>query len=293
MLAQNDNVQPKNGESITIKIKIPDSLKNHSGLDIIYIDSKGNVTSQNAIIVKEGNTAYLVFKAAHFSKYAIVYTKPTSSFEKSGSGSIVITSSMHESYINGYPDGTFQPDSQITRAETAVILSRVSGSYNSNLYYQADFKDLEPNGWYLNAVGYGSQTGLLVGYEDGAFHPNGQITRAEFAAIIARFLKLDAQVTKTPLSDISGHWSEGYIATLFDKGLISGYEDGTFRPDARITRGEAVKIINAAIGRTPYMSEVDANIGSYTVPFNDVNKSHWAYYDILEAAISHKVSDFN
>ncbi|MDP4133173.1 MAG: S-layer homology domain-containing protein, partial [Bacillota bacterium] len=199
----------------------------------------------------------------------------------------------HMPYIKGYSDNTFKPDSNITRAEAATILAGVSDSYNEYLYYTSDFNDLEPGGWYLNAIGFAGQSGLIKGYADGNFHPNANMTRAEFAAAIVRLKKLAIKSTTDDLfSDIHEHWAKDYIMTLYAQGWIKGYEDQAFKPDAYITRAEAVKIINAAIGRTPSADKVDANIAKYSNSFSDVSNTSWAYYEIMEATIKHKAADF-
>lgn len=197
-------------------------------------------------------------------------------------------------YIKGYIDNTFRPENSITRAEIAAILSRLSDGYNENQNYASSFGDIKATAWYQNSVGFGSQKGIIKGYSDGTFKPDGSMTRAEFATVIARFKNLSvANGSESKLSDISGHWALAYITALNDKGWISGYKDGTFRPDATITRAEAVKIINAAIGRIPNKVKIDANITKYKNTLTDVLKSNWAYYDILEATVLHISADFN
>ncbi len=278
---------------ITIRILLPESMR--GGSDYKVIRSHNGVIE---IIEAKLDGNYIVFETDRFSQYAIAYTEPkkkhSSSSSSSSSIAIVIPTDEHTPYINGYSDGTFRPDSIISRAEAAAILSRLSESFNEDQYYANGFSDVNPHVWYANYVGFGSQNGMIKGYEDGSFLPDGQITRAEFAALIVRFKALSASAGYDKIfSDISGHWAEANIMKLYAQGWITGYADKTFKPDEPITRAEAVKIINAAIGRTPSKEKVDASIGNYKNPFSDVVNRHWAYYEILEAAVVHIVTDFH
>ncbi len=132
----------------------------------------------------------------------------------------------------------------------------------------------------------------MNGYEDGTFKPDSNMTRAEFATVVAKYLGLRVNEDST-FADSQNHWAEGYISALAEKGIINGYEDNTFKPDAYITRAEAEKVINAALGRTPNKAKVEESISKYTVSLSDVPSTHWAYYEVIEAAVSHTASDFN
>ena len=279
---------------LTIRIEIPSNMRGGSNYKVVRMHN-GEVEVLDTTVV--GN--YLVFTTDRFSQYAISYipsvkdddnkdsTKKSSS---SGSSGIRIMSSKeHTAYINGYEDGTFRPDATITRAEATAILARVSTDYN-NQYYASGFSDA--SGWSSNYIGFASQKGLVNGYEDGTFKPDANMTRAEFATVIAKFLGLGKKEGSN-FADSQNHWAIGYISALVEKGIINGYEDNTFKPDASITRAEAVKVINAALGRTPNIARVQENIPKYTVAISDVPTTHWAYYEIIEAAVSHDEADFN
>ena len=189
----------------------------------------------------------------------------------------------HKAYISGYDDGTFKPDGNITRAETASMLDRVVvKNYKNDIL---TFSDLVPNAWYISAIQNMSAAGMVNGYTDGTFRPDNAITRAEFVTMLV--LKGDVmKYENIPFSDVyDGLWSADYIYTAYKLGYIDGYDDGTFRPDSPITRAEAVKIINSCLERT------DLSITDN--PFSDVRDSHWAYKQILEASVSHKINSDN
>ena len=192
------------------------------------------------------------------------------------------TGVTHKAYISGYEDGTFRPNNNISRAEASVILARVSSSFNENGAYSTSFTDVEEGSWYQKYIGYMASNNYVQGGEDGSFRPNASITRAEFVVMVSRYLGKSASGASS-FSDCAGHWADGYINVLASAGYIGGYEDGTFHPDAPITRAEAVTILNRALGRTPDSSAIS---GGST--FSDVSETFWAYKDILEASREHE-----
>lgn len=189
------------------------------------------------------------------------------------------TTRTHRSYIQGYEDGTFRPEAYITRAEAAAILTRaddiptVADSRNI-------FSDVAADAWYTPAITAAYDRGLFTGEPDGTFKPENPVTRAEFAAIAARYLDLD-QGLRSSFEDCAGHWADGYIGALTSLAVINGYEDGTFRPEAAITRAEAVKIINRMSGRST-QCKFDVKTS-----FTDLDKDYWAYDQIIEASQTH------
>ncbi len=192
-------------------------------------------------------------------------------------------------YVKGYPDGTFSGDMRITRSEVAALISRVSETFDEDKSYAVDFRDVPGDAWYLNNLGYCVETGLIQGRGNGYFDPTANITRAEFAAIVARFLDLPNEVIgQVSYTDTAGNWAEGYIAQLTAKGIVEGKGDGKFDPDAAITRYEAVTMLNRMLERTPDKAALDALIANSTIrPFPDLQSEHWAYYQVLEAAFDH------
>ena len=192
----------------------------------------------------------------------------------------------HEEYMYGYPDGTFRPNANITRAEAAAMISRLKG-YSLNDTTAPEFKDSKV-GWFKAAINAVFKNGLMKGYKDGNFRPNDKITRAEFAQMVKNIDKSNSAVAT--FKDVKGHWAEDAINQAFGNGRISGYPDGTFRPDAPITRAEAVKIANSLFERSVDNSGLKEKLENQTMisKFTDVNNTHWAFYEIMEATNSHE-----
>ncbi|OQB12074.1 MAG: Cellulosome-anchoring protein precursor [Firmicutes bacterium ADurb.Bin193] len=283
---------------VTIKLEIPENMRGGNNYKIVRLhDGVAEIISAT----RDGN--FLIFKTDKFSQYAISYSAsiiptPTPT-PKPGTGWHVPTPTptpmaKHSAYIKGYPDNTFKSEEGITRAETVTMISRLMEDFDEKAFYTSNFTDVSKNDWYSNYVGFICSKQIIVGYSDGSFKPENGITRAEFATIIARFCGLDTNSEKSlPFSDTAGHWATKYLSAIYEMGYITGYPDKTFKPDANITRAEAVKIINSAIGRTPNKDKINVNLSKYQIPFTDVLNTHWAYYDILEAAVSHATTDFH
>jgi hypothetical protein len=189
----------------------------------------------------------------------------------------------HIWYIQGYPDGTVRPDGQITRAEAATIFFRLLSYPDKNDPLTSDFTDVATGKWYTQAIAYLASIGILEGYEDGTFRPDGQITRAEFAALVSRFDDLSASADADAFSDISGHWAADYINSAAEKGWIQGYPDGTFRPQNQLTRAEIVTAVNNMLDRGIELADIPDGVPEYT----DLLESYWAYTDIMEASATH------
>jgi len=251
-----------------------------------------------------------------------------------GDGKSIFESSnetlTHIRYISGYPDGGVKPDSAITRAEASIMLYRVLSDMGIDADAGGDrepayaFPDAEGDAWYVAAVSYIAGKGYVLGYPDGAFKPESSITRAEFAAILARIasegnsspdepgenyspdepgggfgsypnIGPDSGPESSPsiavyngsagrFGDITdGHWAGGYISVCSAKGWMTGYPDGTFKPDNYITRAEAITTVNRAFDRKADLIGIPGAAPS----FHDLPISHWAYADVTEAAVAH------
>lgn len=190
----------------------------------------------------------------------------------------------HYAYIVGYPDGSIQPNGTITRAEVATIFFRLLTDESREAYWSKtnDFSDVNIDEWYNNAISTMVSAGILNGYEDGTFNPNGEITRAEFATIAARF-DSNEYSGEDQFDDISGHWASEYINRAAERGWISGYEDGTFRPDQSITRAEAMTLVNNVLNRHVQPENMLDNM----VTWSDNTEDQWYYSAIQEATNSH------
>ena len=191
----------------------------------------------------------------------------------------------HYAYIVGYEDGTVQPEGDITRAEVATIFFRLLTDESRNEYWSQTnpYSDVSADDWFNNAVSTLTNAGVLDGYEDGTFKPNGNITRAEFATITARFFEATYD-GENLFPDIEGHWAQDYINEAANAGIVNGYEDGTFRPQQYITRAEAVTMVNRTIERHP---DADHLLDDMIV-WPDNPETAWYYEQIQEATNSHE-----
>ena len=190
----------------------------------------------------------------------------------------------HILYVRGYPDGTFGPELFMTRLEMAQALFRLLDNERNLQKGTENFIDVNENHWYADAINYLTTAEILLGFEDGTFRPRELVTRAELTAVLSR---LSAKANGAhAFTDVEGHWGHSYIVSAFNNNWISGYGDGTFRPNNPITRAEAVTIINRAFGRPPNPATIDHNLNGRTI-FSDVHRVHWAFYEIKEAALEH------
>lgn len=225
----------------------------------------------------------------------------------SGGGSITIPDDVptgldlknHYGYIIGYPVDYYtgkpttdqtkkpvRPEGKITRAEVATIYFRMLTDENraANWNQVSGFSDVKSSAWYNNAISTLTKAGILKGYEDGTFQPNGYITRAEFATIAIRFFS-GVYEGEDLFPDIKGHWAEDYINNAANKGLVKGYEDGTFGPDRYITRAEAVTLVNRTLNRHPHNDGLHKDMLVWP---DNMDTSKWYYADMQEATNSHE-----
>ena len=192
----------------------------------------------------------------------------------------------HYAYIVGYPDKTVRPQNGITRAEVATIFFRLltDETRNANSTKSNSYSDVAAGAWYNHAVSTLSAMGIVKGDSHGKFNPNAPITRAEFAAIAARFDD-KANTTTADFSDIASHWAKNEISAASNNGWITGYPDGTFRPDNKITRAEAMTLVNRVLKRLP---ETEEDLHDDMIKWSDNSDvSQWFYLDVQEATNSH------
>ena len=197
-------------------------------------------------------------------------------------------------YIIGYPDKGVHPNGDLTRAEAAMIFYRLyDGDYPSFTRRMSNgtFKDVNAKNWFYEPVETLYNIGLLEGKSKDTFAPNAPISRAEFAALAARFQNLKYTSGKV-FSDVEkGHWAYSYINAASEAGWIQGYPDGTFRPDKEITRTETVTLVNSMINRTVTREKLKAlNVRN---PYNDLAESFWGYTDLMEATVSHTAEEWH
>lgn len=190
----------------------------------------------------------------------------------------------HIQYLRGYPDGTFGPGRNMTRAEACQMFYALL--LNKTVPMTVSFTDVAAGQWYTDAVRTMASIGVVRGYPDGSFRPNKAITRAEFTAMAMQFAKLSKD-GENRFSDVKANdWFFNVVVGASSYGWISGYPDGTFRPNANITRAEVTSIVNNMLGRFADEVYVDRNAEELN-SFTDLNNSHWAYYAIMEATNEH------
>lgn len=192
----------------------------------------------------------------------------------------------HFAYIVGYPDKTVHPQSSITRAEVATIFFRLltEETRTANATKTNKYADVSSDKWYNQAVSTLSAMGIIKGDSRGNFNPNAPITRAEFAAIAARFDKTE-DVAAASFGDVAMHWAKPEISVAANNGWINGYTDGTFHPDSKITRAEPMAMINRVLQRLP---ESKADLLDGMIQWSDnADTSKWYYLAVQEATNSH------
>lgn len=193
----------------------------------------------------------------------------------------------HIEYINGYPDGNVRPEGKITREEFTSILYRITNHEYEKPFIVTGtrFNDVDLARWSVRDIEYMADKEVVSGYPDGGFYPANYLTRAEFAVLISRFTQLDKCDLENPFSDIEAdHWAYGSIMSLYGKGILNGYDDGTVCPNNHITRAEVMRVINNILGRKPdeeYIKALDFN------PYHDLLEDKWYYVDVLEATVTH------
>ena len=198
----------------------------------------------------------------------------------------VLNSEDHYAYVIGYEDGLVHPEAQITRAETATIFFRLLNEDVRSAYMTKvnSFSDVHEDDWFNTAVSTMASLGMIKGYPDGTFGPNDPITRAEFAAIAARFDPSEISGVAA-FTDIAGHWSEPEVSKAAANGWVNGYTDNSFKPDQNITRAEAMALVNRVLNRNPGSPE---NLLPDMITWPDnMDLSAWYYLDVQEATNSH------
>lgn len=197
----------------------------------------------------------------------------------------------HRAYVSGRGGQTFAPNGSLTRAEAAQMLYALMTEQAHKQYDRTScsLRDVAAGCWYTTAVSTLANVGAISGYSDGTFRPNKEITRAEFVTILTGIYGEDT--TKgMPFSDVGHSWCYDAVATAYANGWVSGYSDGTFRPNQTITRAEAVVILNSVLGRSCDLTYVQANAQA-ALHFTDITPGAWYYADIIEASMGHTYTE--
>ena len=303
----NENVYAGTKVTLSYKLKLttPKTAAGTYGVE----DLKGNgqiEQGKTPIYTNEKAALYIKEKENNQEKEIAVFPKPSVSYtvssgssgSHSGGSRPSLNTKDHYGYIIGYPVDYYtgqpttdqtkkpvRPEGKITRAEVATIYFRMLTDESRTKFWSqsSGYSDVKTGDWFNNAVSTLSNAGIIAGYEDGSFRPNGYITRAEFATIAARFFDVTYN-GKDLFPDISGHWAKDYINQAANKGFVNGYEDGTFKPDRNITRAEAVTLVNRTLDRHPDKNHFTKDMLVWP---DNMDQTKWYYADMQEATNSH------
>ena len=267
-----------------------EGLHREMGVDVI--ESGINSCDVTPVTVENtGTHVKFTVSRAGFSPFILVwdeYNTPITPIPEPDDSPVGLNTEDHVAYIIGYEDGTVRPGANITRAEVATIFFRLLTDETRESYWSqsSGFTDVASGAWYNNAVSTLTRAGILDGYEDGSFRPNASITRAEFTKIAVSFFKHAGGASSNPFNDVpDSAWYAEFVKAAAELGLIDGYEDGTFRPNAPITRAEACTIVNRTLGRAPDKDNLLPEHEMLTWPDN--SRDAWYYAQIQEATNSH------
>ena len=248
----------------------------------VLVDGKsvGAVSTYTFENVVDNHTIHATFARKHTP------TPSTPTVEIPDDDALGLNTADHFAYIVGYGNGEVRPQNNITRAEVATIFFRLltDDVRDENLTKTNRYSDVAATSWYNTAVSTLSSMGIITGYPDGTFRPNAAITRAEFAAIAARFDN-DGDKTAAKFSDIATHWAKDEISIAYNNGWITGYPDGTFGPQRDITRAETMTLVNRVLNRQPETE--DDLLPNMTVWTDNANPKAWYYLAVQEATNSH------
>lgn len=264
----------------------------HRDMGVDVIESGINSCDVTPVTVENtGTHVKFTVSRAGFSPFILVwdeYNTPITPIPEPDNSPVGLNTEDHVAYIIGYEDGTVRPGANITRAEVATIFFRLLTDETRESYWSqsSGFTDVASGAWYNNAVSTLTRAGILDGYEDGSFRPNASITRAEFTKIAVSFFKHVGGASSNPFNDVpDSAWYAEFVKAAAELGLIDGYEDGTFRPNAPITRAEACTIVNRTLGRAPDKDNLLPEHEMLTWPDN--SRDAWYYAQIQEATNSH------
>ncbi|WP_245608736.1 S-layer homology domain-containing protein [Saccharibacillus sacchari] len=268
-------VLPLDGTKLPANATERESFLRELGVYIEHSDGTKEVVRGEVVTMDEAaagsNKLGLRFGIQKFSNFTIVHLGE---------------SQHHEAYIQGYTDGTLRPDNKVIRAEMAAMLTRLGVLASPTASAKASaFSDSRSRYWAHDYIGQVVEAGWMKGYIDESFKPDGAITREEMASIAFNYLGLSKGDASGSFPDVRANgWSGGIIAAVQSKGIMTGYPDGTFRPQQELTRSEAVTILNRLFERGPLH-------GAPTSNWPDVQPGHWAYADLMEAALDHAYAD--
>ena len=265
-----------------------DKVLKNLAIFIEHSDGSKEVT-KGKIITNQDGTQSVEFWVDKFSTFTMVYMEGWEEYLKE----LEQSEHVHDAYIHGYPDNTFKPNAPVTRAQMAAMLARNLGM-ESDFGLIKEYTDVLDTHWAFNDIMTVKKYGIMVGSGD-SFNPNENITRAQMATIAYRWLKSACEanpsystycknlddINEEKYSDVSDkHWASHAILAIKKTTIMEGYENGTFNPEGKLTRAQAVKVLNRLFSRGPLF-------GDLVPTFTDVPKDHWAFREIEEAARRH------
>ena len=300
----NGNAWVAADENITVYWPLPAGTGRNTSFTLLHFEGLHREMGVDAVendiytckvtsvpIENTGTHVKFTVSRAGFSPFVLVwdeYNTPITPIPEPDNSPVGLNTEDHVAYIIGYEDGTVRPGANITRAEVATIFFRLLTDETRESYWSqsSGFTDVASGAWYNNAVSTLTRAGILDGYEDGSFRPNASITRAEFTKIAVSFFKHVGGASSNPFNDVpDSAWYAEFVKAAAELGLIDGYEDGTFRPNAPITRAEACTIVNRTLGRAPDKDNLLPEHEMLTWPDN--SRDAWYYAQIQEATNSH------
>ena len=248
--------------------------------ELTFVPTKGDGA------VWQGTTYYAYFSAKRSPSTPSTPAKPDETKPTLAPIPEMLNGEDHYAYLLGYEDGTVRPNGSISRAEVATVLFRLlkDDVRMQNLTKDNAYSDVSDTAWYAAAVSTLSKMGVISGYPDGTFRPNAPITRAEFAAMIARFDET-AKSADTPFTDISGHWAENAIGKAYGNGWVEGSSKTVFCPESNLTRAETATLLNRVLHRLP---EKESDLLANQIVWPDNPETFWGYLAMQEATNSHE-----
>ena len=260
---------------------------------ILTVDEDGSYSASDFAFCAEDSDKRIPMDSAEKVEFTNEYTyrrphhpRPKPTVEIEDDDALGLNTTDHFAYIVGYGNGEVRPQNNITRAEATTIFFRLltDDVRDENLTKTNRYSDVAATSWYNTAVSTLSSMGIITGYPDGTFRPNAAITRAEFAAIAARFDN-DGDKTAAKFSDIANHWAKDEISIAYNNGWINGYPNGTFGPQRDITRAETMTLVNRVLNRQP--ETADDLLPDMVTWTDNADKNAWYYLAVQEATNSH------
>ena len=275
--AKGSTAQPKSGARFDGWYSADGTLLSK---ELTFVPTKGDGA------VWQGTTYYAHFSAKRSPSTPSTPAKPDETKPTLAPIPEMLNGEDHYAYLLGYEDGTVRPNGSISRAEVATVLFRLlkDDVRMQNLTKDNAYSDVPDTAWYAAAVSTLSKMGVISGYPDGTFRPNAPITRAEFAAMIARFDET-AKSADTPFTDISGHWAENAIGKAYGNGWVEGSSKTVFCPESNLTRAETATLLNRVLHRLP---EKESDLLANQIVWPDNPETFWGYLAIQEATNSHE-----